>query len=81
MLTCPSGDNPNRPKLNTSHFQEFETQSLSCVATAGSFKIKFKGDLSDDLAYNIGAVELENELQGMKTFGNISVSYTSATDR
>ena len=80
LQTCPFGDNPNRPKANMSQHQEFEMQSLACVATTGTFRIKFKGDLSNELAYNIGAVQLEDELQGMKTFGNISVAYTSATD-
>ena len=38
QLTCPTGDNPNKPPLNTTNTEEFERQSLKCVGNSGSFR-------------------------------------------
>ncbi|GMH66000.1 hypothetical protein TrLO_g8835 [Triparma laevis f. longispina] len=73
--SCPFGDNPNRPKTNTTLIQKFEMQALRCTASAGSFRIGFKGYWSNVLPFNVGVVDLEKELQSMRTFGNISVTY------
>jgi hypothetical protein len=76
---CPTGDNPARPKKNLTNYQVHEMQSLRCTATGGSFRIKFKGDHSEVLPFDIGVTDMETNLQAMKTFGNISVTYNQGS--
>jgi hypothetical protein len=80
QFSCPSGDNPNIPKPNVTNTDKWEVQSLVCTATAGTFRVSFKGDYSDDLAYNIGAVGFESALVNMKTLGNVTVEFTTGDD-
>ncbi len=78
QLTCPIGDDPNRPKSNSTLTEEYERQSLVCRATGGFFKLGFKGFNTDWLRWNIGAADLENKLEETRTFGNISVTFATA---
>jgi len=76
--SCPSGDNPSMPKHNVTQTDAWEVQTLTCTATAGTFRIMFKGDASDHLAFDISEADFLSSLLNMRTFGNVVVAYTAS---
>ena len=74
-LTCPTGDNPNRPRLNVTNNEEYERQALRCTASSGTFRLSFKGFNTKWMAWNVDPREMEKQLQATRSFGNVSVTY------
>lgn len=82
---CPAGYNrrlqdaifQNPVSLNfTQNFTNSrEIQQLICEASGGSFRLRFRGALSEPIHSNATADELRNILQKLTTLGKVSIHY------
>ncbi|KAH9142770.1 hypothetical protein AeRB84_013178 [Aphanomyces euteiches] len=77
QMSCPTGDDPgtkvdsrNRPQANT-------IQVLTCIGTAGTFTLGFRGQFTGALSYTITAASLAAALNALPAFGSVTVSYSS----
>ena len=52
-----------------------EEQHLTCGATNGTFRLSFRGEVTEPLAFDISAKALELALESLETIGNVSVVY------
>ena len=68
LRTCPTGDDPYTDGAD-------EQQSVNCSATAGTFSLSFRDELSGDIAWDATAATIATTLQAMSTIGNVTVEF------
>jgi hypothetical protein len=74
---CPHGDDPDTDE------DEAEVQLLSCTAdpssagAGGSFALGFRSEVTPALSASVGPGELADALRGLRTIGDVAVSYSA----
>ena len=69
--TCPSGDDPG------TYNQHVEVQLLTCVATSGSFKLKFRQLTTAAIAYDALSSDVAAALNSLSSISSVSVYNTA----
>ena len=73
MRTCPRGDDSETSTVN-SGYQHKEIQKVTCIATGGTFTLKFRDETTDPIAWNANANGTNTTMAGTGT-----VTHGSAT--
>jgi hypothetical protein len=78
---CPFGADPNAELPAGSTVFGFENQTISCLATAGSFAIKYRGHTTEDIAYDATPASLKSALEALPSVGvvNVAIDPTTST--
>jgi len=61
--SCPRGDDPKTIQ------QTYEVQSITCKATSGTFKLKFRQYVTPPLPFDATEADVTQALVGLKTVG------------
>jgi len=76
---CPTGDPPNFATDANGTRRQFETQSIECSATSGTFTLTFRQATTDAISYNANAQTLTTRLQALSTIGTVQVVPSNAS--
>ncbi|GBG28286.1 Multiple epidermal growth factor-like domains protein 10 [Hondaea fermentalgiana] len=72
-LSCPYGDNPQTTG------QVNEVQTMTCIATAGTFQVSFRQDFSADIPYDATVAQFRAYLQALYSINEVAVSFDSGS--
>jgi len=70
---CPFGDDPY-----TLH-QENHQRVLKCTGTSGTFKIKFRGEITLDINAFDTKDQMKEKLEAIKTIDSVQITFTDST--
>ena len=59
--------------------QDFELQVYKCIASAGTFTLSFRQDITLDIAFDATAAEVKAALEFLTTIREVAVVFTSGT--
>jgi hypothetical protein len=74
MRACPVGPDPSTFEEQA---ETFEVQSVSCLATAGTFVLSFRGEPTSPLSYAASIADLKIALENLTTLGTVQVGGAS----
>ncbi len=81
---CPTGADPHQLLASTgcrsyNTLLHAENATLTCAATAGSFTLEFRGQVTAPIAFSSTAAELETALEKLSTIKDVKVFNSAAT--
>lgn len=73
LRACPYGDDP------MTRNQLFETQVYKCVASAGSFLLTFRQQITATIAWNANQATVKAALEALTSVGTVDVVFSTGT--
>ena len=69
LRVCPKGDDPLTGTGNGDEVQVKEVQYIKCVADSGTFRLRFRGETTADIAHDATKEALEATIEELRSVG------------
>jgi len=73
LRECPRGDDPG------TYDDSVEIQVLRCLADGGTFKLGFRQEVTDEIAWNASSSAVESALENLGTLSDLNVTFVNGT--